>query len=119
MRILVLAVLIVSLVGCSSSRKRGSYGPIGVTLCVRNSAAGYGDLVVQAASTRIRVPSGGESCRDLGRMGSVQIRATSTAGGAAGPLRYAFELPPGGDCWHWHVHGVGGALDIVPCDDDY
>lgn len=116
MRILVLIVVLLAVIGCSSSRKRSTMSAVGVTLCIQNEAAGYGDLVVQAAGARIRVPGGGEVCRDLGRLGAVSIRATSTGGGMAGPLRYSFQLPPGGDCWHWRVSGPGGALDVVPCE---
>ena len=115
MRMLIIAVALTGLIGCTSSRVRPAYDPNAVTLCVQNSSIGYGNIVVYAGTTRFTVYPSEEVCRDVRATGpGLSVRAGSTGGTSTGPLRFAFQLPLSADCWHWRI-GNSPVLDIVEC----
>ena len=107
-----------AIAGCGGPGAGGGYDPNAVVLCIQNDAAGYGNVVAYASSVRYTVYPGEEQCRDVRLAGSgIPIRATTTGGGAAGPLRFNFQLPPGTYCWHWRVTS-SYAIDVVSCDPE-
>ena len=116
MRPYILAFGLVSVVACARSAAPGAYDPNAVRMCIENTTVGYGNVVAMVASTRFTVYPGEEVCRNVRMVaGGLPIRATTTSGGAIGPLRYSFTLPGGTYCWHWRVSSAP-TLDIVSCD---
>jgi hypothetical protein len=92
-----------------------------LTVCIENAAAGYGNITAHVELTRYDVMPGQTVCK---RVNTASPRARLTAitmgGGAAGPIRYAMELPssaPG--CWRWRLGASQASqTDLVPCPED-
>ena len=101
-------------------RRGGGEDPQAVRLCVRNDAAGYGNVVARAELVRFDVFPGQEVCKALPRGApSIALRASTTGGGAAGPLTYAATLQSGGyGCWRWRLGSSrASAGDLTPCPE--
>jgi|SRR5690606_2210529 len=114
MRVLLLALLLL-LSACASGGRRG-YDPNAVRMCIQNETVGYGNVVAYVNTMRFTVAPGEEECRNVsGSAAGLTIRASTTAGGMGGPLRFAFSLPGGTYCWHWRVTSAR-TLDVVSCD---
>lgn len=115
MRLLLVGFLLVLATACAS-RAPAAYDPNAVRMCIENTTVGYGNVVAYVNSVRYTVYPGEEVCRAVSAtIGGLSVRAETTAGGAMGPLRFAFSLPGGTYCWHWRVTS-GRTLDVVSCD---
>ena len=118
-RVLVLLPLL--LAGCwSRGGGGGAFGPSDLVVCVRNELSAYGNVIARLAEVRVDVMPGGVSCRRvIGGGPSVTLTATTTGGGAAGPLNFSERLPsaaPG--CWVWRLGpGTSGALLPLDCTE--
>lgn len=116
MRILTLAALVLLLAACGSSRQVEGYDPNAVRMCIENATVGYGNVAAYVESVRFTVYPGEEVCKNVrGGATGLRIRASTSAGGSTGPMRYSFSLPGGTYCWHWRISSARG-LDIVSCD---
>jgi hypothetical protein len=112
------AVLLLCLTACGPlARGNGEEGPERLTLCVRNETAAYGNIVARANLLRFDVMPGEEVCKPLPSTGTIPLRASTTAGGASGPLSYAAQLHTGGArCWRWRLtNSPASAADLTPC----
>ena len=115
-RVLLFAVVLLAVVGCASSRGADAYDPNAVRVCIENTAVGYGNVIAYVSSVRFTVYPGEEECKNVRSAGAgLSVRAATSSGGGAGPLRFSFALPGGTYCWHWRVSN-SRALDIVSCD---
>ena len=118
MRGSLVCLLVAVLAGCASSRGPDGPRPGEVTLCIENAAVGYGNLVAYAGSARFNVYAGEEVCKNVMAAGpGLSVRAASTGGGAAGPLRFQFQLPSLANCWYWRV-STANVLDLTPCEEE-
>lgn len=116
MRLLPIPLLLTLVAAACGGRQPGAYDPNAVRFCIENTTVGYGNVVAMVASTRFTVYPGEEVCRNVNAAaGGLSIRASTSAGGMSGPLRYSFTLPGGVHCWHWRVN-TAPTLDVVSCD---
>lgn len=116
MRKFMFGVVLLAVAGCASSGGADAYDPNAVRMCIENTAVGYGNVIAYVSSVRYTVYPGEEVCKNVRSAGAgLSVRAATSSGGAAGPLRFSFALPGGTYCWHWRVSS-GRALDIVSCD---
>lgn len=117
------AVLVaLALVGCRSLPPReGEQASEPLRLCIENATNSYGNVIAYAGLTRFDVMSGQQVCKTvLGTDPGISLRATTTAGGANGPLSFSNRLLPGGTrCWTWRLtDSPASAYDLTPCEDE-
>ena len=122
MRRTLLLVPAVALVAAGCIRRGGGMDNANaLVVCIENAAAGYGNIVARVELTRYDIMPGQTVCK---RVNAATPRARLTAvtmgGGAAGPIRYAMELPssaPG--CWRWRLGSSQASQnDLIPCPSD-
>jgi hypothetical protein len=116
----IVAAALLALPACAPRQPGGGPAPRPMRLCVQNETVAYGNVIAYAGPVRFEVMPGRQECKPVpGRGPFVQLRATTTAGGAHGPLTYAARLQVDDTrCWAWRLTEVpGGAGDLSPCDD--
>ncbi|HEX8245615.1 MAG TPA: hypothetical protein VF541_19035 [Longimicrobium sp.] len=98
---------------------RGAAEPL--RLCVQNATVAYGNVVAHAGTVRFDVMSGEEICKRVTvPTASMVLRASTTAGGANGPLSFTTSWQPGATpCWTWRLTDAPGSPgELLPCDFD-
>ena len=95
----------------------GAFGPNDTVVCVQNELAAYGNVVARAGEARFDVMPTATICRRVNSAGPrLALTATTTGGGAAGPLTFADALPASGPgCWLWRL-GPGRGAAILPIE---
>ena len=95
----------------------GEIGPNDRVVCVTNELAGYGNVMARAGEARFDVMPGATVCRRvISGDPRLPLQATTTGGGAAGPLNLRDVVPSGAPgCWQWRL-GPGTGSSVLPMD---
>jgi hypothetical protein len=108
------------LTACAAGPRTGgaTAGSDQLQLCVQNETVGYGNIVAHAGMVRFDVMPGQQVCKRVPGLGPfIALQATTTGGGATGPISYALRLQVGtGRCWTWRLTELpASAYDVTPC----
>jgi hypothetical protein len=114
------AAVLLWLTACAHGPRTGGASAVSdqLQLCVQNETVGYGNIVAHAGMVRFDVMPGQQVCKRVPGPGPmIALQATTTGGGAAGPLSYASRLQVGaGRCWTWRLtESPASAYDLTPC----
>lgn len=116
------AAVLLWLTACASGPRAGGATAVSdqLQLCVQNETVGYGNIVAHAGMVRFDVMPGQQVCKRVPGLGPfIALQATTTGGGATGPISYVSRLQVGtGRCWTWRLtESPASAYDVTPCAD--